>query len=103
MRYFRYALKVKSLILDGLQHTRKWLLKHINVTEPLPDNVDEVTHARNITNIAFSEACIDLLEWDNNDTFPEVGTDLLIVNLNMGLLRVGLGYSFLLQILLPKF
>lgn len=57
---------------DGLEHTRKWLLKHLNTKETPPANVIYENYVRSITKKTFSEACIDLLDWDENSPYPEV-------------------------------
>lgn len=55
---------------DGLQHTRTWLLKHLDTNE-INSNTDKSILVRNLTKKAFSEACIDLLEWDDKIPYPE--------------------------------
>lgn len=58
--------------VDGLEHTRHWLLKHLNTNEAPPANVVYDNYIRNVAKKTFSEACIDLLDWDPNSPFPEV-------------------------------
>ncbi|KAI4464039.1 testis-specific protein pbs13 t-complex 11 [Holotrichia oblita] len=60
-----------SVQADGLQHTRRWLLRHVDTSIPVPTGVDSVSYIKNVTKRAFTEACIDLLEWDENLPFPE--------------------------------
>ncbi|XP_022906306.1 T-complex protein 11-like protein 1 [Onthophagus taurus] len=61
-----------SIQTDGLQHTRKWLLSHLNPNAIIiPENIDRVSFIKTTTNKTFTQACIDLLEWDDNSTFPE--------------------------------
>lgn len=60
-----------QLCLDGLEITRKWLLKHLDTSVNVsPDNYE--TEIRNIAKTTFSRACIELLEWDQNTPYPEV-------------------------------
>lgn len=54
------------LILDGLEHTRNWLLQHINTTEPVPKDVEYDKFIRTCSKKAFTAACIDLLDWDRS-------------------------------------
>ncbi|KAF2905642.1 hypothetical protein ILUMI_00532 [Ignelater luminosus] len=55
---------------DGLEHTRKWLLKHLDTSE-VNYNSDRNMLIRVLTKKAFAEACIDLLEWDGKNPYPE--------------------------------
>lgn len=54
------------LFLDGLEHTRNWLLQHINTTEPVSKDVDYDTFIRTCLKKAFTSACIDMLDWDRS-------------------------------------
>ncbi|KRT82442.1 hypothetical protein AMK59_3549, partial [Oryctes borbonicus] len=60
-----------SVQADGLEHTRRWFLRHIDTSVPVPSGIDTVTYIKNITKKAFTVACIDLLEWDENLPYPE--------------------------------
>lgn len=57
-------------LTDGLEHTRKWLLKHLDTSEANA-NADHNKLIRVVTKKAFSEACMDLLEWDRKNPYPE--------------------------------
>lgn len=58
-------------VVDGLEITRKWLLKHLDASISLnPENYD--TQIKNITKTTFARACIEFLEWDPNTPYPEV-------------------------------
>jgi hypothetical protein len=62
-------------ITDGLQHTRTWLLRHLqNVGEfgQLPDTEDR-SAVHNVTVCVLGEAYIELLDWDSSNPYPEVG------------------------------
>lgn len=56
---------------DGLEHTRNWLLQHINTTEPVPKDVEYDKFIRTCSKKAFTAACIDLLDWDRSKAYPE--------------------------------
>ncbi|KAL1506327.1 hypothetical protein ABEB36_005714 [Hypothenemus hampei] len=56
---------------DGLQHTRNWLLQHINTSEPVPSNVEYEKFIRSCSKRAFTSACIEFLDWDGNKPYPE--------------------------------
>ncbi|XP_044748423.1 T-complex protein 11-like protein 1 [Coccinella septempunctata] len=59
-----------SIQPDGLEFTRKWLLKHLEV-EKLPEGEDYDTFIKKKVKKAFSRACLDLLEWDEKEPYPE--------------------------------
>ncbi|ENN81297.1 hypothetical protein YQE_02301, partial [Dendroctonus ponderosae] len=56
---------------DGLEQTRKWLLRHIQADQPVPTDVEYETFIRSCSKRAFTLACIDLLEWDRSNPYPE--------------------------------
>ncbi|XP_050307825.1 T-complex protein 11-like protein 1 isoform X2 [Anthonomus grandis grandis] len=56
---------------DGLQHTRKWLLKHLKTDERVPSKVDYEKFIRDCCKKVFTSACIDLLDWDRSKPYPE--------------------------------
>lgn len=56
---------------DGLEFTRKWLLKHVNTNEKLPEGVDYDNFIRNISRKAFIHSCVDLLDWEPGVPYPE--------------------------------
>ncbi|XP_018333042.1 T-complex protein 11-like protein 1 [Agrilus planipennis] len=56
---------------DGLQHTRNWLLRHVSTIEAVPSNVDRNSYIKHLTKKTFSEACLDLLEWNAQNPYPE--------------------------------
>ncbi|CAG9762308.1 unnamed protein product [Ceutorhynchus assimilis] len=56
---------------DGLQHTRNWLLRHIDTTKPVPNDVEYEKFIRDCSKKAFTSACIELLDWDRNLPYPE--------------------------------
>lgn len=53
---------------DGLEHTREWLLRHFDKNASGPDRTTQV---RNATTRALAEAYIELMEWDDNNEYPE--------------------------------
>ncbi|XP_045480301.1 T-complex protein 11-like protein 1 isoform X1 [Harmonia axyridis] len=59
-----------SIQPDGLEFTRKWLLKHLE-TEKLPENVDYDTFIKKKVKKTFSRACLNLLEWNDKEPYPE--------------------------------
>lgn len=63
--------KYLSVQVDGLQHTREWLLNHIKTNEPVPTDVEYETFIRNCSKTAFTRACIELLDWDRAKPYPE--------------------------------
>lgn len=60
-----------NFILDGLEITRKWLLKHLDTSTTINSENYEA-QIKNLVKTTFSRACIELLEWDPNTPFPEV-------------------------------
>ncbi|XP_063622827.1 T-complex protein 11-like protein 1 [Cydia splendana] len=68
---FEEMLKVTE---DGLQHTRAWLIRHIDKTDlSLP--VTDTNIIRNVTAQTLAKAYLELLEWDKgSDTYPETVT-----------------------------
>ncbi|XP_063366142.1 T-complex protein 11-like protein 1 [Cydia amplana] len=68
---FEEMLKVTE---DGLQHTRAWLISHIDKTDlNLP--VTDANIIRNVTAQTLAKAYLELLEWDKgSDTYPETVT-----------------------------
>lgn len=63
--------KYLSVQVDGLEHTRNWLLKHIKIDVPVPTDVENETFVRNYSKSAFTRACLDLLDWDRTKPYPE--------------------------------
>ncbi|XP_018576855.1 T-complex protein 11-like protein 1 [Anoplophora glabripennis] len=60
-----------SIQNDGLEHTRKWLLKHVNTSEPVPADVEYEKFIRNILKKGFLQSCVDLLDWEEDAQYPE--------------------------------
>ncbi|KAF5302315.1 hypothetical protein FQA39_LY10354 [Lamprigera yunnana] len=56
---------------DGLQHTRKWLLGHLSKHNLNMENKERTEFIRNLTKHVFADACIELLEWNKDNPFPE--------------------------------
>jgi hypothetical protein len=58
---------------DGLEHTKKWLLKHVDTSEPPPANsTSSESFIRSVVKKASWEAFIDLLDWEEDEPYPEV-------------------------------
>lgn len=58
---------------DGLERTKKWLLKHVNTSEVPPSNsASYEAYIRNVSKKASWDAFIDLLDQDENEPYPEV-------------------------------
>lgn len=63
---------------DGLEHTKKWILKHIDPNEAPPSNsASYESFIRNLVKKASWEGFIDLLDWEEEEPYPEVGTTKL--------------------------
>lgn len=58
-------------ILDGLQHTKEWLKRHIDL-EGLSLPVTDKIIIRNVTAQTLAKAYLELLEWDSSKSYPEV-------------------------------
>lgn len=56
---------------DGLEHTRKWLLKYVDKTEPISSSADYETYIRAQVKKSFGKACLDLIDWNLNEPYPE--------------------------------
>ncbi|VEN61924.1 unnamed protein product [Callosobruchus maculatus] len=56
---------------DGLEHTRKWLLKHINTEDNVPENIEYEKFIRTVVKRAFCQACAELLDWPVDTPYPE--------------------------------
>ncbi|XP_015605701.1 T-complex protein 11-like protein 1 isoform X2 [Cephus cinctus] len=67
---FAEFLKVQT---DGLQYTRKWILKHLDL-EKISTTSSDVNAIKQITHCLLAEAYLDLLEWDFS---PEAETLML--------------------------
>ncbi|XP_060532259.1 T-complex protein 11-like protein 1 isoform X2 [Cylas formicarius] len=65
---FANFLKVQT---DGLEHTKKWLLKYVNTEISLPKDVEYDKFIRTFSKRAFWQACTDLLDWDRSQPYPE--------------------------------
>ncbi|CAH0719033.1 unnamed protein product, partial [Brenthis ino] len=64
---FDEVLKISE---DGLQHTREWLLRHIDKSElSLP--VTDAIVIRNVTAQTLAKAYLELLEWEESKSYPE--------------------------------
>ncbi|KAG5890790.1 hypothetical protein JTB14_007184 [Gonioctena quinquepunctata] len=55
----------------GLEYTRKWLLQQINTDQPVPQDVEYEKFIRTVVKKAFSQACTDLLNPEENTEYPE--------------------------------
>ncbi|KAJ8728687.1 hypothetical protein PYW07_006383 [Mythimna separata] len=64
---FDEMLKVSE---DGLQHTREWLKRHIDL-EGLTLPVTDKNIIRNVTAQTLAKAYLELLEWDGSKEYPE--------------------------------
>lgn len=60
---------------DGLQLTRKWLLKHLDL-EKVTSTSKDINAVRQITQELLTEAYLDLLEWEFN---PDAEVIIFIV------------------------
>ncbi|CAG9823180.1 unnamed protein product [Phaedon cochleariae] len=60
-----------SVQYDGLEHTRKWLLKYVNTNESVPKDVDYEKFIKGVLRSAFLQACADLFDWPENTDYPE--------------------------------
>ncbi|XP_017782950.1 PREDICTED: T-complex protein 11-like protein 1 [Nicrophorus vespilloides] len=56
---------------DGLEFTRKWILKHLDTSIQKPSSIDHTTYVRNLTKETVIRAAIDLIEWELNAPYPE--------------------------------
>lgn len=56
---------------DGLEHTRKWLLRHLDPNTKVPKDEDYNAFIRATSKRVFINACIELLEWKEEEIFPE--------------------------------
>lgn len=64
---------------DGLEHTKKWLLKHVDINDTPPSNpASYESFIRNIVKKASWEAFIDLLDWEDTEPYPEVKNTKLV-------------------------
>lgn len=70
MRLFLFH-DFQFIFSDGLEFTRKWILKHLDI-ENLPENTDYDTFIKKKVKKAFSRACMDLLDWNDKEPYPEV-------------------------------
>ncbi|XP_046970835.1 T-complex protein 11-like protein 1 [Vanessa cardui] len=62
-----------KLAEDGLQHTKEWLLRHIDKSGlSLP--VTDPNIIRNVTAQTLAKAYLELLEWDETHNYPETVT-----------------------------
>lgn len=68
--FFRFIQQFT--FLDGLEITRKWLLKHLDTSSIALTAETYDTQIKNITKTTFARACIEFLEWDPNTPYPEV-------------------------------
>ncbi|KAF9804305.1 hypothetical protein SFRURICE_011920 [Spodoptera frugiperda] len=64
---FDEMLKVSE---DGLQHTKEWLKRHIDL-EGLSLPVTDKIIIRNVTAQTLAKAYLELLEWDSSKSYPE--------------------------------
>ncbi|CAH1634762.1 unnamed protein product [Spodoptera littoralis] len=64
---FDEMLKVSE---DGLQHTKEWLKRHIDL-EGLTLPVTDKVIIRNVTAQTLAKAYLELLEWDSSKSYPE--------------------------------
>nr|XP_021185689.2 T-complex protein 11-like protein 1 [Helicoverpa armigera] len=91
---FDELLKVSE---DGLQYTREWLKRHIDV-EGLSLPVTDKNIIRNVTAQTLAKAYLELLEWDTSKNYPEtVSLDApRFAELGTQVFRVGCGAALLL-------
>ena len=69
---------------DGLEHTTKWLLRHVDKNETPPSNSASYENfIRYVVKKASWEAFIDLLDWAEGEPYPEVNDTAAIVDFDM--------------------
>ncbi|EFA01622.1 T-complex protein 11-like protein 1 [Tribolium castaneum] len=57
---------------DGLERTKKWLLKHVDTSEVPPANSASYdSFVKTAVKKASWDAFIDLMDWDENEPYPE--------------------------------
>nr|XP_023015221.1 T-complex protein 11-like protein 1 [Leptinotarsa decemlineata] len=56
---------------DGLEQTRRWLTKYIKNDQPVPQDVEYEKFIRIVLKKSFLQACVDLLDWPENEEYPE--------------------------------
>lgn len=61
-----------SIQYDGLEETKKWLLKYVNADQSIPEDIDYDLFIRGVLKRIFVQACVDLLDWPANAPYPEV-------------------------------
>lgn len=62
------------MFVDGLQCTRKWLLRHLMNArnDDVKFSGEDKNAVRNLTACILGEAYLELLEWDDLNPYPEV-------------------------------
>lgn len=62
------------MFVDGLQYTRKWLLRHLMNArnEDVICSGEDKNAVRNLTSSVLGEAYLELLEWNDSNPYPEV-------------------------------
>lgn len=66
------------LFTDGLKYTQEWLKPHIDKTG-LSIPVTDVNIIRNATAQTLAKAYLELLEWDESKSYPEVRKQLNLI------------------------
>ncbi|XP_028136942.1 T-complex protein 11-like protein 1 [Diabrotica virgifera virgifera] len=56
---------------DGLEQTRKWLLRYINSGQAVPENVEYEKFIKGVFKWAFCQACVELIDWPSGEEYPE--------------------------------
>ncbi|XP_049825303.1 T-complex protein 11-like protein 1 isoform X2 [Aethina tumida] len=56
---------------DGLEQTRKWLLKYVDLNQQVPASPEYDLFVKNTYKRAFCQACWDLIDWNASKPFPE--------------------------------
>ncbi|CAH0560659.1 unnamed protein product [Brassicogethes aeneus] len=56
---------------DGLEQTRKWLLKYVDLNQEVPKDPEYENFIKHAYKNAFWKACTDLIDWDESMPFPE--------------------------------
>jgi hypothetical protein len=62
------------MFIDGLQYTRKWLLRHLihARNNDVTFSGDDKNAVNNLTASVLGEAYLELLEWSDFNQYPEV-------------------------------
>lgn len=69
--FLKYLIFISA---DGLQCTRKWLLRHLMNArnDAVMFSVEDKNAIQNLTTCVLGEAYLELLEWSDLNLYPEV-------------------------------